>query len=111
MESLVEIKVYPNGRYKYQEGKTVHNMNEIYAICQPFIVTGYSTKYYEDGTFLKIFKLENGVWVTFRTKSKNGPTVELNISHPKPYKLGEIIKIRCRGKLILMQLFFKKVFR
>lgn len=72
-------------------------------MCQPFIVTDFYTEnYYDDGTFSKTAKFKYGVRVTFRTKSKHGPTVEFNTSFPKLYKMGEKIKIRCRGKLILI---------
>ena len=103
MESLIEIKLYEKYGYKYREGNTKYNINQVLIMCQPFIVTDFYTEnYYDDGTFSKTAKFKIGVRVTFRTKSKHGPTVEFNTSFPKLYKMGEKIKIRCRGKLILI---------
>ena len=103
MESLIEIKLYEKYGYKYREGNTKYNINQVLIMCQPFIVAGFDTEnYYDDGTFSKTAKFKNGVRVTFRTKSKHGPTVEFNTSFPELYKMGEIIKIRCCGKLILI---------
>ena len=65
----------------------------------------------KNNVFVKKGKLWNDVPVTLRTKGYHGPTIELKMKHPQPRRNGEIEKFRILGKLILIQLPFRKAFQ
>ena len=94
------------GIYLYRMGRTMFNVNKIgellNACCEPSSFN-YVSNDHRVGTFVKSGKINlsktNWIFVTLRTRSHHGPTLEINLSFPKQGKIGEIMKIRILGKL------------
>ena len=94
------------GKYLYRMGYTMLSVNEIdellKACCEPSSFN-YVSNDHRVGTFVKLGKINlskrNQIFVTLRTRSHHGPTLEINLSFPKQDKIGEIMKIRILGKL------------
>ena len=97
------------GIYLYRMGYTMFSVNKIdellKACCKPssFNYVSYDNRV---GTFVKLGKINlsktNRIFVTLRTRSGHGPTLQINLSFPKQDKIGEIMKIRILGKLIII---------
>ena len=93
-------------KYLYRMGHTMFNVNKIdellNACCEPSSFN-YVSNDHRVGTFVKSGKINlsktNRIFVTLRTRSHHGPTLEINLSFPKQDKIGEIMKIRILGKL------------
>ena len=98
------------GIYFYRTGYTKLDINKVFDLLQGIVHGPFHHEDCDKGTFVKRGKTKDGIRVTFRTKSNHGPTIELNVCFPQPDQKGEIIKIRIRGKLIFIQLHFRKVF-
>ena len=97
------------GIYLYRMRYTMFSVNKIdellKACCEPSSFN-YVSYDHRVGTFVKLENINlsktNWIMVTLRTRSGNGPTLEINLSFPKQDKIGEIIKIRILGKLIII---------
>ena len=83
-----------NGPYFVRTGYLRLSLDTILRLFMK-IITPSSFKHEGNQTlYVKTGKLKNKIPVTLRTRSRNGPTLEINLNYPKPARKGEILKLR-----------------
>ena len=98
-----------NGTYLYRVGYTMLSVNKVDDLCKASCEPGSFNYVHTDdrvGTFVKkgvmYLSDKNKIVLILRTRSGHGPTLEINLCFPEPDKIGEIMKIRILGKLIVI---------
>ena len=83
-----------NGRYFVQTWYLRLSLDAILGLFMK-IITPSSFKHEGNQTlYVKTGKLKNKIPVTLRTRSRHGPTLEINLKYPTPTRQGEILKLR-----------------
>lgn len=97
---------YKSYRYETETRNLSSSLSQAHHIFNQCVIPKKRKVAFGDGTtYVWVGKFPNKLRIILRTKSNNGPTLEVNMNFPKESRKGKIIKIRLCGKLTLIHLF------